>query len=88
MRLPMLFCLPIAVAACSEAREPSPIESALATCKHLREPQKEPKKFEVGISDYEACLGERANGTHPANQRLCNLAKSTMSASGTCILGE
>ncbi len=102
MRLPMLLCLPIVLAACSsgsgeqaaaarnasEAREPAAIKSARQACKHLREPPGEHEKFDVGITDYEACLGEKANLTHPANPQLCNLAKSTMSASGTCVLGE
>jgi hypothetical protein len=102
MRSPILFCLYVVLAACSsgsneqaasdrdasEAREPAAIKSAQRACKHLREPPREHEKFDVGISDYDACLGERANLTHPANPQLCDLAKSTMSAAGTCILGE
>ena len=100
----MLFGLPLLLAACSpgsdesqqrtaardasEAGEPAAIKSARQACKHLREPPREHETFDVGISDYEACLGERANLTQPANPQLCGLAKSTMSASGTCILGE
>lgn len=102
MRSPILFCLPVVMAACSsgsneqaasardasKAREPAAIKSARRACKRLRIPSEEHEKFDVGISDYEACLGERANLTHPANPQLCHLAKSTMSATGICILGE
>jgi len=101
MRLPVLILLTALLAACSpesdqqadagrdasEARVTATIKSARQACKHLRKPRGE-QKFDVGISDYEACLGERANLTRPANGQLCDLAKSTMSASGTCVLGE
>lgn len=104
MRVSILLLLPLMLASCSsgsdenqqsasardasEASDPTPIKLARQSCKHLREPPREYEKFDVGISDYEACLGEHANLTHPANRQLCALAKSTMSASGTCILGE
>lgn len=102
MRLFMLLCLPIMLTACwsgpdeqiaaardgPQAREPAAIKTARQACKHLLEPPREHQKFDVGISDYEACLGERANLTHPASPQLCDLANSTMSASGVCILGE
>jgi hypothetical protein len=104
MRVPIPLLLPLVLASCSlvsdesqegtstrdalEASEPAAIKSARHACKHLREPARKPKDFDVGISNYEACLGERANLTHPANPHLCALAKSTMSASGTCILSE
>jgi hypothetical protein len=45
-------------------------------------------KMDVGISAYESCLGQRANLTHPANRELCALARSRMSADGTCALAE
>lgn len=104
MRLPILVYLPIMLGACSsssdgnqqaivardasEATEPAAIRSARHACKPLREPPRQHEKFDVGISNYEACLGERANLSRPANPQLCDLTKSTMSASGTCILGE
>jgi len=104
MRSCILFCASILLAAYSsgsdtspeanavrdalEVREPTAIRSARHACRHLREPQREHEEFDVGISDYEACLGEKANLTHPANRQLCDLAKSTMSSAGTCILGE
>lgn len=101
MRLPVLILLTALLAACSpepdqqadagrdasEARVTAAIKSARQACKHLRKPREE-QKFDVGISDYEACLGERANLMRPANRQLCDLAKSTMSPSGTCVLGE
>jgi hypothetical protein len=99
-----LLCLPVALTACSlgsdetnkrdeardasKASEPAAIRSARQACKHLRESLREREEFDVGISDYEACLGRRANLTHPADPRLCHLARSRVSASGTCILGE
>lgn len=104
MRLPVFLLLPFVLASCSlvadeseqaastrdasKASEPAAITSARHACKHLRKSSRKSEEFDVGISDYEACLGERANLTHPANPHLCALAKSTMSASGTCILGE
>lgn len=104
MRLRVFLLLPFVLASCtlvtgesqeaasirdaSEGSEPAAIKSARHACKHLREPSKKPDEFDVGISDYEACLGERANLTHPANPHLCALVKSTMSTSGTCILSE
>jgi len=104
MRSITLFAMPLALAACSsgsddnqqamaardalDAREPAAIKSARQACKHLREPPRERERFDVGISNYEACLGEKANLIHPANAQLCDLAKSTISASGICILGE
>ncbi len=104
MRNLMLLGLPLWLAACSsgseesrqtttardalEAREPTAIKSARATCKHLREAAAKHEQFDVGISNYEACLGERANLTRPANRQLCDLANSAMSASGACILAE
>lgn len=101
MRLPVFFVLTALLAACSpeadqqadagrdasEATETAAIKSARQACKHLRKPRVE-HKFDVGISDYEACLGGRANLTRPANGQLCDLAKSTMSPSGKCVLGE
>lgn len=103
-RFCLFFCTSIVLAACSpssdaspeanavrdalEAREPATIRSARHACRHLREPQGKHEEFDVGISDYEACLGERANLTHPANRQLCDIAKSTMSPAGTCILSE
>lgn len=71
-----------------EAREPADIRSARQTCKHLRDGPGVHDEVDVGISNYEACLGQMANLTHPANPQLCDLAKSKMSASGECILGE
>lgn len=59
------------------------VESARLACLHRRQDE-----MAVGISDYEACLGERANLTRPANPQLCNLARGIMSANGVCILGE
>jgi len=70
-----------------EAKEPAAIKSARKACRHLRKPPGN-EEFDVGISDYEACLGERANLTKPANAQLCRLAESAMSTSGVCILGE
>ena len=46
------------------------------------------KKMDVGISAYESCLGRKANLTHPANRKLCTLARSKISADGTCVLAE
>lgn len=102
MRLPVLSFLIVLLTGCSpepdqQADAPrdatetagiAAIKSARQACKHLRGSPEEHKKFDVGISDYEACLGERANLTRPANRQLCDLAKSAMSASGTCVLGE
>ncbi|WP_298089345.1 hypothetical protein [uncultured Sphingomonas sp.] len=104
MRVPILLFLPLVLASCSSGSDesqqatsvryaaegggPVAIKLARQACKHLREPLREHEEFDVGISNYEACLGERANLTHPANPQLCALAKSTMSASRTCILGE
>jgi hypothetical protein len=104
MRFQIIVCASIALTACSpgsdelpltnmtrdalEAKEPAAIQSARYACRHLREPESEYEAFDVGISDYEACLGERANLTHPANRQLCDLAKSTMSPAGACILAE
>lgn len=45
-------------------------------------------EMDVGISDYRACLGEQANRTQPADRKLCELAKSTISADGRCVLAE
>lgn len=101
MRLPMLLCLPIVLAACSsgsdeqaagtrdasQAREPAAIKTARQACKHLREPPKH-EKFDGGISNYEACLGERTNLTHPANPQLRDLTKNTMSVSGARVFAE
>jgi hypothetical protein len=104
MRRPLLLCLPTVLAACSvgsdnnqqasaaryasEAREPAAIKSARMACKPLREPTRKYQDLDVGISDYEACLAKQANRTQPANPQLCSLAKSTMSANGTCTLAE
>jgi len=104
MRFFMLFAMPLTLAACSsdsdenqqataardalEAKEPAAIKSARHACNHLRDRLGEHEEFDVGISNYEACLGEKANLTRPANAQLCYLSKSTMSASGVCILGE
>lgn len=104
MRVPIFLLLPLTLACCSsgsdeskqatlirddlEVSEPATIKLARQACKHLREPPKEHEKLDAGISNYEACLGERANLTRPANPQLCALAKSTMSASGTCILSD
>ena len=86
----------VATTACSPDAAPSPNESqahaaesevvaaARRACAHL----KTDRHMEVGISDYEACLGERANMTRPASRELCTLAKSTMSTDGVCILSE
>ena len=71
-----------------ERRSETPqVMSARTTCQPLLKSEKS-EQFDVGISDYEACLGERANLTHPADRQLCDLAKSTISADGVCILGE
>lgn len=63
--------------------EPPQVVSARDACKHH-----EQVEMDVGISPYEACLGKRANLTRPADRQLCDLAKSTMSSDGVCILGE
>jgi hypothetical protein len=104
MRRLKLLVIPLALSACSsgsdksqqstanrdalEANEPAAIRSARQMCAHLRETPREHEDFDVGISDYQACLGKKANLTHPANAQLCDLAKSTMSASGVCVLAE
>jgi len=104
MRCRTSIFIPLALAACSsdtrekeqaiaaryalEAKEPAAIKLARKSCKHLRTPSDKFDEFDVGISDYEACLGEKANLTNPANSQLCELTKSTMSPSGRCILGE
>jgi hypothetical protein len=64
--------------------ESETVTAAKTACAHLDAD----KRMEVGISDYEACLGERANMTRPASRELCTLAKSNMSADGVCILSE
>ena len=45
-------------------------------------------RMEVGISDYQACVGRLANRTRPANRALCEEAASTMTADGRCELAE
>lgn len=99
MRTILVFNISLALAGCSsasdqqqqantfreasEAREPAAVKLARPKCsQHNR------YVVEVGISDFEACLGQQANSTRPANPQLCQLAKSTISASGVCILGE
>lgn len=98
----MLFAVLIGLAACSsgsdqskkttgdasEANVPTVIKSARQACNHLRKPARDHEEVDVGISEYEACLGKQANLSLPANPRLCDLAKGTMSASGMCVLGE
>lgn len=49
---------------------------------------REHEPADVGISDYEACLGEHANRTRPADPQLCKMARSNMSRNGRCLLGE
>jgi hypothetical protein len=68
----------------AHAAESRTVAAARRACAHL----KSDGHMEVGISDYEACLGKRSNMTRPANHELCTLAKSTMSADGVCILSE
>lgn len=57
--------------------------TAKQACQHL-----EHEQMDVGISDYEACLGQRANLTRPASRELCDMAKSDISSDGVCILSE
>ncbi len=99
LRMPRSFFLTIsfALAACSSGSDQpqqapasadtveasKPIKLARRACQHLQD-----EEMDVGISNYEACLGEQANLTRPANQQLCKLAKSTMSASGVCVVSE
>ena len=66
----------------------SAVPAAIGACKHLKQSQKSPAVPGAGITAYEECLGKRANLTHPANSRLCALAKSVLSPAGICILGE
>ena len=73
----------LALAACSADSEPPNVVAARDACKH-----REHLEMDVGISDYEACLGARANLTRPADRQLCALAKSQMSSEGICILAE
>jgi hypothetical protein len=101
---PLLLSVAFALAACSPSKDnPAPmhsgtsaarsadhpqVASAKLACEHLAEPPRQHQQFDVGISPYEACLGDRANLTRPADRELCGLAKSTISAGGACILGE
>jgi hypothetical protein len=64
------------------------LASAKLACDHLAQPPEKDQQPDVGISPYETCLGDQANLTHPADRRLCELARSTMSANGNCVLGE
>jgi len=73
----------IAASPAPQEAEPPQVVSARHACKHH-----EQVEVDVGISPYEACLGERANLTRPADRQLCDLAKSTMSSDGVCILSE
>jgi len=100
----LLLSAGLALAACSPSSDvPNPahtgtnaarsadhsqVASAKLACEHLAEPPRQHQQFDVGISPYEACLGDRANLTRPADRELCALAKSTISADGACILGE
>lgn len=61
----------------------SSVVAAKRVCQHVKHEQ-----MGVGISDYEACLGQQANLTRPASRELCAMAKSDMSADGFCILGQ
>ncbi len=61
----------------------SPVAAAKQACKDMTHEQ-----MDVGISNYEACLGQRANLTRPASRELCAMAKSVMSADGACKLSE
>lgn len=67
----------------ADTSKPASIASARHSCEHVTN-----KSADVGISDYQACLGQKANLSRPANRKLCDLSKGTMSASGTCILAE
>ena len=99
MRRSAVVAITIAIAACS-AGENSGQQSSTAsgTVERADAPNvasarkacesRERREMEVGISDYETCLGERANLSRPADRQLCDLARSTMSADGVCILSE
>ena len=93
------FAAILALAACSQrpdqtqpststnekrVAEQAAARSGRQACQHLQSHE----QFDVGVSPYEACLGEQANRTRPANRQLCDLAKSTMAASGVCVLAE
>jgi hypothetical protein len=69
-------------------KDGSALLAAERACKHLKKAVNNALPPAPGISTYEACLGERANLTLPANPKLCALAKSIMSPGGICILGE
>lgn len=71
-----------------EANESAVVKAAREACKHLREPFGKEEEAEVGISNYKVCLGDQANLYRPADRELCDLASSTMSNNGTCILAE
>jgi len=75
-------------ASVAEARGDAAVLAATRACEHLKKDEKHAAAPPVGVSAYEACLGERANLTRPANSQLCALAKSVLSPAGICIIGE
>lgn len=73
----------VMLAGCADAAETSLSDNMLGICEGLDNSQ-----MDVGISEYQECLGNHANLTNPANSDLCEKAGSTMSPDGRCILGE
>lgn len=101
---PRLVAIALTLAACSretasppsspeaqntnQVAEPPSIAAAKRACEHLKQLPSNGEQMDVGISNYEACLGNRANLTRPASLKLCALARSHLSADGICILSE
>jgi hypothetical protein len=68
---------------CGSKEQTAELPKNVEECRH-----QDNSPVEVGISDYQVCVGELANRSQPADRKLCAEAGSTMTLEGRCQLSE
>ena len=79
----LLMVALLALTGCGTSKQEIERPKKVAACRNF-----DNSVMDVGISDYQTCVGKLANRTRPANRELCNEANGTITTDGSCRLPE